>query len=560
MTTRRFLPVAACILAAVVGCTSIPTSGPVVSAEIETGLANVDFDLLPPGPSAGANPEEILAGFIAAGTAAQDNYRVARSYLAAETAENWNPNATVLIRAGEADTVVLAEDTARYVVPVSASVDELGRYSESQTQTDQTLDFRFTRATGEWRISSLPDGIVLSEAAFAEGFASYRLYYFSPGYRELVPDIRWFATRGELPSKIVRALLEPPSFWLDQGATVSAFPQGTQLAVSPVSVIDGVARVDLTTPVLAAGEIGRQRMLLQLTSSLAQVRGISSATISVNQSELVINPLGEDGPILASGRDSRTVVLQDRRFGFLQGGRIEPAEGLSALVANLVPQRLFYSPSLDEVLATRPDGLWRVQEGREPVLVDPRTGLVRGVLDNCGYAWSSTAQSSPEMMAVYGDDGVAQVLPLDIGQEAELVSFELARDDTRMLLLVQNDAGARVVLTAVTRGNDCTAVGFAEFLELGVFSGRGVDAAWIDDSRVAVALVDDVTGVGEVFVIDSSGRAVSIGRPMNPQTLVGGVGGIAGLRLLATDGSLYQPRGNGWQATGDRATVLVTQR
>jgi len=41
---------------------------------------------------------------------------------------------------------------------------------------------------------------------------------------------------------------------------------------------------------------------------------------------------------------------------------------------------------------------------------------------------------------------------------------------------------------------------------------------------------------------------------------VGGIGGVSGLRLLSEDGIVYQPRGNGWQATSDRADVLATQR
>jgi hypothetical protein len=550
----------AVLLALLVGCTSIPVAGPVISADIDTRLSDVDFDFLPPGPSAGASPEEILAGFIAAGTAAQDNYRVARSYLDSSAVETWNPNNSVLIRGGEPQISLVTETSALYVVPVIASVDDLGRYSVSPTATAQSLEFRFSRQGEEWRISSLPDGIVLTEAAFAEAFSSYRLYYFSPGYRELVPDIRWFATRGEVAAKIVRALLAPPSFWLDQGATVSAFPEGSQLALSPIPVTDGVARVDLTTTVLASNEVSRQRMLLQLTASLSQVRGISSATISINQNELVIPVLGDDGPSLASGRDPRIVVLRDRRFGHLQGGRIEQIEGLSEAVASLIPQKIFYSASLEQALITRTDGLWRVRQGAPPVLVDDRTGLVRGLIDNCRYVWSSTKDSDPEMIQIFATDGTVRTLPLELGSEAELVSFELARDDTRLLLLVQTETGVRVLLTAVTRTADCAPTSLGEFVELGPLSGQGVDAAWIDDSRVAVAITDEFSGTGEVVVFDSSGRSVSLGRPMSPGTIVGGVGGIAGLRLLSEDGAIYQPRGNGWQATGDRATVLATQR
>ena len=557
---RPWFSIGALIATLLVGCTSIPSAGPVFSADIDSRLSEVDFDFLPPGPSAGATPEEILAGFIAAGTAAQDNYRVARSYLDSSAIETWNPNASVLIRIGEPQISLLTETSALYVVAVVASVDDLGRYSVSPTATTQGLEFRFSRQGGEWRITSLPDGIVLTEPAFAEAFSSYRLYYFSPGYRELVPDIRWFATRGEVAAKIVRALLAPPSFWLDQGATVSAFPEGSQLALSPIPVTDGVARVDLTTSVLAANEVSRQRMLLQLTASLSQVQGISSARISINQNELVIPALGEDGPSLASGRDPRIVVLRERRFGHLQGGRIEQIEGLSEAVANLIPQKIFYSASLEQALITRADGLWRVRQGAPPARVDSRVGLVRGLIDNCGYVWSSTRESDPDMVQIFASDGSVITLPLELGPEAELVSFELARDDTRLLLLVQTETGVRVLLAAVARTTDCAPTSLGECVELGPLSGTGVDAAWIDDSRVAVAVKDASAGGGEVLVFDTSGRSLSLGRPASPATLVGGVGGIAGLRLLSDDGAIFQPRGNGWQATGDRATVLATQR
>jgi len=127
-------------------------------------------------------------------------------------------------------------------------------------------------------------------------------------------------------------------------------------------------------------------------------------------------------------------------------------------------------------------------------------------------------------------------------------------------MLVQTETGERVLLSAITRDEDCRPLTLGEFVELGPVAGRGVDAAWIDDSRIAVVVADTATGQGEVVVFDVSGQSTSLGRPSQPVTLVGGVGGISGLRLLAGDGLIYQARGNGWQATGERAGVLVTQR
>jgi hypothetical protein len=361
-------------------------------------------------------------------------------------------------------------------------------------------------------------------------------------------------------TKIVRSLLEEPSFWLNQGATVSAFPEGSQLALTPIPVTDGVAQVDLTTSVVSANEVTRARMLLQLSASLSQVQGISSALLSVNQVELVIPPLDEAGPSLASGRDGRIAVLLDRRFGYVQAGRIEQLEGLSSQVANLLPRSLFYSAPLDMVAAVRFDGLWLVQEDTSPVLIDERPDLIRPIIDSCGYIWSSSSLSSPEMTKIISQTGQVSPLLLELGDEAELVSFELARDNTRLLLLVQTATGVRVLLTAVERDDECLPQSLGDFVELGPLTGNAVDAAWVDDSSVAVVVEDPQTDAGEVFVFDTNGRSTSLGRPTRPSTLVGTIGGVPGLRLLSEDGLIYQPRGNGWQGTGERASVLATQR
>ena len=556
---RRLLALAASLVI-LGGCTSIPNSGDVLSAELATPTVSAGVDVLPPGPSAGATQEDILVGFIAAGAAAQDNYRVARSYLTQNEQAAWNPNALTLIRSGEPIITPTSGSELRYEVAVAASVDELGQYLNSPGSSNQALDFQFVRESGEWRISSAPDGIVVSEAAFQEAFDSYRLYYFSSGYRDLVADLRWFASRGEVSTKIVRALLAPPAFWLDQGATVSAFPAGTGLALTPIPVVDGVATVDLTSAVVNADDTARARMLVQLNASLQQVQGISSARISINQNELVIPALGDEGPTLASGRDPRLVVLANRSFGFLQSGQFEEIDVLSQPVATLIPDSIFYSQQFNEALLTRGDGLWRVDGVGQPSLLDGREGLVRGIIDSCGYSWSSTSTLSADMISVFDSSGVAGTLGLELVGESSLVSFELARDNTRLLLLIQSPSGVRVLVTSVARDSDCRPESFSDFVELGVVSGDAIDAAWVDDTSVAVVTEDPLTQLAEVTVFAIGGRSSSLGQPARPVTLVGGVGGVSGLRILSEDGIVYQPRGQGWQATSDRASVLATQR
>lgn len=539
-------------------CTEIPSSGPIESVDLDPEIIDSDVDFLPPGPSDGASQEEILLGFIAAGTAAQDNYRVARSYLSETTRDEWNPNQFTLIRAGEGQVEVLDDQTLQYSVPVLASVDEAGRYDQAATIGFQELVFDMVQEGGQWRIANAPPGIVLTEVAFGEAFSSYRLYYYSSDYLQVVPDVRWFATRGDVLSKIVRGLIDSPTFWLNQGATVTAFPPGVSLAIPPI-VIEGVARVDLTPAMLEADEVQRERILQQLTLSLQQVPGVTGVDVSVNQVPLAIELAEENEVSLSLGRDPRVMVVRGREFGYLQSGRVESIEGVSEAIATLRPSKVFFSPTRSEAAVVTEDGVWRVDSGivaEEPL--DARQGLIRPVIDGCGMLWSASADIVDDSLIIFPPTGDSVVLNTELPPDSTLVSMELARDQTRVLFLVQTDTGVRVLLTAVERDENCVPRRVGDFVELAQLTGRGVDAAWVDEEQVAV--VTRQGSVGEAVVVDASGRVQALGRPSEPASMVGGVGGVSGLRILSDQGVLFQPRGNGWQATGDRADVLVTQR
>jgi hypothetical protein len=136
--------------------------------------------------------------------------------------------------------------------------------------------------------------------------------------------------------------------------------------------------------------------------------------------------------------------------------------------------------------------------------------------------------------------------------------MELARDNTRVVFVVQTETGVRVLLAAVERDEDCFPQRLGDLVELVQLTGQAVDAAWVDEQEIAV--VTRQGAVGEAVIVDVSGRVQPLGRPSEPVSLVGGVGGVPALRLLTDQGVIFQPRGNGWQATGDRADVLVTQK
>jgi hypothetical protein len=555
---RELVAAVAGVVLVLTACTEIPRFGTVNSVDFEQIDDTVDVDFLPPGPSVGASQEEILLGFIAAGTAAQNNYRVARSYLAEDISNEWNPNQVALIRAGEGEVQVVDDLTLQFSVPVLASVDESGRYDQAQAIGFQDLAFGFVQENGEWRISDAPPGIVLTEAAFREAFASFRLYYFSADYREVVPDSRWFATRGDVLSKIVRGLIDAPTFWLDQGATVTAFPPGLRLVLPPV-VVNGQALVDVTSVMLETDELQRQRVLQQLTLSLQQVPGVASVEMSVNQIPLSIDLPTEEQVSLSLGRDARAMVVRGREFGYVQGGRIERIDGVSDQVGALRPSGVFFSPLRQEAGIVTEEGVWRIGPGLAPLEpLDAREGLIRPVIDGCGMLWSATGTLGQEALLVFPPLGEPDDVTVELPIDSTLVTMELARDNTRIVFVVQTETGVRVLLAAIERDDECFPQRLGDFVELAQLTGQAVDAAWVDEQGIAV--VTRLGSVGEAVIVDVSGRVQPLGRPSEPVTLVGGVGGVPALRLLTDQGVIFQPRGNGWQATGDRADVLVTQK
>ncbi|MCA1943393.1 MAG: GerMN domain-containing protein, partial [Yonghaparkia sp.] len=327
------------------GCVSVPFASGVDPGGPIEGEVDVDFDFLPSGPSAGATQEEILRGFLAATTAAQDNYRIARSFLAEDVADVWNPYDSTLVRAREGAVERLDDATLTYSVPIVASVDAVGRYSVSDSTSSQTLPaFRFVQEGGEWRIAELGDGILISQQAFPSAFSQHTIYYWDSAFRNLVPDLRWFPTRSEVATRIVRAVLEPPTSWLGQGATVSAIPEGTELALSPVAVVAGTAQIDLTSEVLSLSERERQRVRLQLAASLRAVSGVVGVDITVDQNLVAIPEWTTGAPDVVPQVDPRVLLRTDESFGFATGGEVEPLGALSPRVIELEATAVALAP------------------------------------------------------------------------------------------------------------------------------------------------------------------------------------------------------------------------
>lgn len=542
------------------GCVSVPFSGGVeLGGDLDTGI-DVDVDFLPSGPSEGATQEEILRGFLAATTAAQNNYGIARSYLAEEAADVWNPYESTLVRAREGVIAQVDESTLSYSVPIVASVDAVGRYSVADDAATQTLPaFRFVQEEGEWRIAELGNGILISQQAFPSAFSQHTLYYWDAAFRNLVPDLRWFPSRSEVATRIVRAVLEPPTSWLGQGATVSAIPAGTQLALSPVSVEAGIAQIDLTSEVLSLTDLERQRLRLQLAASLRAVSGVVGVQLTVDQNAVAIPEWTAGAPDVVPQVDPRLLLRTDEGFGFATGGDVEPLGTLSPAIIELGATAVALASSRTLATALTAEGVWAVRAGDAPaVLLDERPGLIAPSIDGYQFVWSATAASAGGIRATELDGTVHEV-EAALPDDARIVSLSVSRDDARVLLMLDGPGGPRLVYTAVIRDETSgVPVRLGELRDLPLNGETAVDATWVDEVRVA-----SITRSGEQSLVELhelGGRSRPLGLPQGGVQIVGGNGGVDGVRVLGADGIVFEPRGSGWQNTGLRASFLGTQQ
>ncbi|WP_147305284.1 LpqB family beta-propeller domain-containing protein [Subtercola boreus] len=545
------LAVAAAAVLAISGCTGIPDAGGVHAQPASSAPDDIDVILLPPGPVPDANQTQILNGFLQAAASPQNDYAVARSFLSTGFEKQWDPNAGVLIDAGQLSFTTQSDTAMSVSVTPQAEVDGMGDYVENSSTAAVTIPFQFTQENGQWRINLANPGIILEQTRFNQVFSSHSLYFYDPTYTYLVPDVRWFPKDETTGTRVVKALLAGPTPWLGQGAIVTAFPDGTE--TSSVVVSSGKANVDLSNQVLTQTPEAQQRMQAQLDASLGSVASVAAVAITVNQALLTI-PAGV-APVFAPRVDSKALVLQSGAFGYLSSSALVPIPTVSDKVQALAPLSVTSSSKVLAVGTTT--GVFAVQSGdNQPVLVDSRPGLLAPTLDPSGYVWTVPA-GTPEAVQAYGSDGSVHPVAVDWDGASSIVSLDVSRDGTRALAFTLTDGVPRLIVAAIIRNSSGAPERLGDPVTLASGSGTPLDATWVDSSNVASLTVTS-GGDDRVVLQEIGGMSSPLGIPTNGASLAGS-NDVTGLWLLTSTGELQQQRGSGWQTTAKSVSLLATQ-
>jgi hypothetical protein len=539
---------------ALAGCGGLPTSGSVTAGSQVNDDVELDIGFAPQGPVPGAAPVEIMQDFILAATNPQNDFAVARQFLASTFASEWNPDEVVLIRSGSSSTTILSETAIDYSFATTASVGSDGRYLEVSEAETARRSFTFVQENQEWRIDSAPAGIVLSVDSFDKVFTQRALYFFDPSYQFLVPDLRWFANRPSVNVRVTSSLLEGPASWLGQGVLISEFPEGTTLGDELVSIDSGIASVDLSEQARGTSNLQRDRMRQQLSASFGNV---ASVVMSINGVPLSVPDAASGAAVINPTVEPLLLVGRSGRFGFISNDVIAPVTDLTGplLAADPLAATLARGKAAAAVLGT--GGVFVVRAGADaPLLVDDREGLVAPSIDASGFIWSAPA-SRASAMVTFDLGGGAHPVSTGLPADARLVSLDVSRDGTRVLLYLSTPSGPQLVVAGVLR-QDLIPVALGELVFLPISQGSPLDAAWVDDHTIVTLSSLDERARVTAYAI--GGPRLELGSLESGRMITGGNGGLDGLRVLAADGDVFRSRGTGWQETGITVDFLGTQQ
>jgi hypothetical protein len=493
MTRRWQKALAGMLLAASVltGCATIPSSSGVHQGpDIQNLLSNDYLYYSPSGPLKGQSQADILAGFLNASTGPQNDYGVARQYLAPSFRTAWSPNQLVYIQRGGQKTALGTDGVATVSIGVSAVVDSLGHYSTRAPGSTVKLHFKMIQVNGQWRISEAPNAVVMIRPVFEVIFHSYEVYFFDHSYSYLIPDLRWFPARASTATRLVAAKLAGPSP-LIKGAVAPILPAHTTLAIDSVTVDKSTAVVNLTPQALQASRLAKQRFKAQLTATLTQLRGVSSVQIQIDSA---IQKISDFVPASTSSGAFAPVVLSAGSLQQLIGPSGSRLANAQTWIKLLGVRDFAVTSDETSIALVGKAGVYTArldQPETPPLLVDTRKNLISPRYDRRGQLWLIGADGKVQIVPQTGKS-VWTTVPWLANHVLDAVA--LSPEGARIAAVVADKDGTlRLMVSSVNRNQLGIVTGFGAPIELSYGVGKPNAIEWSGTSGILV--LADVSGV-----------------------------------------------------------------
>ena len=523
------------------GCSGIPTSSQVYyGEEISEDTSTQFVRVIARPPSVGMNPEEIVRGFLDACADPSDNYGIARQYLAIESAGDWDPLTGIEIY--ETSTIDVAQDSTSLTVSAGklGTISDLGRYQSGDPGAQISRAFEVSQeSSGQWRITNLSDGILLSSGDVDRSFRSFPIYFFNTELTSLVTDnVLVPVSNSGAATSLVRSLLDGPSPYLSPVAT-SAFPVGTALTYGSVPITNGVAQVDLSNEILGADEITRRALSAQLVWTLSTLANVSAVQISVSGQPLSLLNVGS----LQTMLDWQSLsTLPNPELITLNVIRSEEIYSVANEVENLkyVAQAplVFATPNaigtkIATVTADRKSLQVTNSQESQFELVAQGDQISKPTWDREGNIYfSDLGQGVREVIS----DGTLRAVSVDVstlGTNDQVKQVAVSSDGVRVAVVLSDGIQDVIAVGAIFKADSETRIIGLHRIERSITSVR--DIVWSSPTSIAAIGSDESKSelLFDVSLLDGKTRLFST--PVGAQQI--SVDGLGKLYVSAVDGS-----------------------
>lgn len=532
----------------------------------------------PTGPTKGATPEEIIRGFMHAGSTSGEGLEVSRSFLTEACAEAWIPDTQTVIYTGQPKIAVLDEGADGYRVSarVVARIDADGRYHVAPPYDGAEFDFHLERVQGEWRIDSLQNGfgrlLEEPEVGYIFGNDAYPVHYPAIGWNTLVMDPRWFP-QDQLATRLVRAQLGAIPEHLEDAVSSDT---GAKLAVDAVPVRSGVAQVDLDEESVSSDATVRKRLAAQLVATLVTRREISEVVITLSGN---VMDLGVEEPLTTPEQfgfadrvqtNSPTVLVRQGTKIVLAGDR------LTSMTSRAIRRaRSTFDPVPESwrLLGLRPDGkeiaaidgprreIARYRDDGTVVYVPPfAAAMTRPCYDYGGVLWVGGLGLGREaghrlwaINATVDPEDLTEAAPKHIPcpwlEDRYIVAAVVSPEGSRIAVISEERRGTGSTLEVsgiVRRANGLPTKTSPSAFQIAADLVEMVDAVWVGEDQLAVIGRRDKQSQMQPYLVDVGGPVSDMtARP--GMSMVTTTGDHEDVVLTSKGGRVFQRAGARWQ-------------
>lgn len=567
MMKKLYVAIVATIAAlSVAACSSLPTSGPVTESDISGSQAQpLSQEAL--GPVKGADETRLVRDFIRACAAGvYDNYTVARSYLTPEAARAWRPKSNIFVAEDESSMDIFRTDRGVTIkTPLRETINGAGTQVKEGGVYDHTLTLKRNK-DGEWRISWLPAGIVISRAAFVNAYSQRSVFFLSKDRKVLSPEPRWVPQQKTL-STLVDYLNKGPSQTFSQVAS-TAFPLGKNV-VDHVKTNGSVAVVTFNDRFMNLSPRTRSFIIWQLDGTIRNAGGITRVEYFVGE-----QPVVDKAPSIGTF-DMATMMGINKKGDVVQ---VDDKVTRTVVQADSVPGDLSWPtrgplPDNPVVVLSDSTGIYTIPDIRRPKRSEVSL-LYRGKhmappsVDRCGWIWSANTHGTNGLVVVDKTGNYAEIqqskLPL---ADKKLISLDVSLDGARFVGLYEDANGNQTVEhMLIDRGVGCEPKRLIAGQDVKFKVREARQVTWVSPTSFAIygtydiddldpsETTDPATQAKAIETIPLTGDRAIVECRSDTQTVFGG-GESSSLYLVTDKANRYRLYGTQWRKDGTGLTT-----